>query len=44
MQQLNKRNLDLALPLKFKMNDTPFYLDQEKLNNYSDKDLASLND
>ena len=43
MQQLDNGNLDLALPLSFKMNNTPFYLNQEKLNKLSDKDLASLN-
>ncbi|MCG2569308.1 chitosanase [Staphylococcus epidermidis] len=44
MQQLDNGNLDLALPLSFKMNNTPFDLNQEKLNKLSDKDLASLND
>lgn len=44
MQQLDNGNLDLALPLSFKINNTPFDLNQEKLNKLSDKDLASLND
>lgn len=44
MQQLDNGNLDLALPLSFKMNNTPFDLNQEKLNKLSDKDLSSLND
>lgn len=44
MQQLDNGNLDLTLPLSFKMNNTPFDLNQEKLNKLSDKDLASLND
>lgn len=44
MQQLDNGNLDLALPLSFKMNNTPFDLNQEKLNKLSDKDLVSLND
>ncbi len=42
--QIKKGNFDLKLPLDFNMNQTDFYLDQKKLNDLSDKDLASLND
>jgi len=44
LDQIKKGNFDLKLPLDFNMNQTDFHLDQKKLNKFSDKDLASLND
>ncbi|MCU5745957.1 chitosanase [Staphylococcus sp. SQ8-PEA] len=43
INQIKKSNFDLKLPLDFNMNQTDFHLDQNKLNNFNDKDLASLN-